>query len=565
MIGRLTETTSAVEVQDTTLSLDVVGRYLCSTWDEATGNGGGPFNAVVIGAGMFGAYCAEKLFRRGQAKNLRVLVLDAGPYLISEHVQNLSRIGLNVPGPISVDPGVPRERVWGLPWRSNQAFPGLAYCFGGRSLYWGGWSPRLTAADLAKWPGPAVAFLNANYPTVERETGVSPSTDFITGALFQALLGRAQAVAGGVANISGVEEAPLAVQGASPASGLFSFDKYSSAPILADAIREAAGSPDSTRRLFFVPRTHVIGLRNAGGAVTAIDVMTNGRAATLNLAPGCAVVLAASTVESTRLALDNFPTNLMGRNLMAHLRTNFVVRIQRNALAANLPAQLQTAALLVRGDTGQRRFHLQVTASASPNAASDALLFRMIPDVDLLDSTLAAQTANFVAITCRGIGEMAGDRLSPVPNANGSWINLSPFEADEFGRPRAWVNLVASQADLTLWDAMDSAALTLMQQIAGNAANIEYFYNSTWNAAPPTLAVMQQMRDGLGTTHHEAGTLWMGASQADSVTDTNGKFHHLANAYVAGPALFPALGSANPSLTALTLARQTAEAVVANA
>lgn len=41
-----------------------------------------------------------------------------------------------------------RELVWGLPWRGNVEFPGLAYCLDGKSLYWGGWCPRLTAADL---------------------------------------------------------------------------------------------------------------------------------------------------------------------------------------------------------------------------------------------------------------------------------------------------------------------------------------------------------------------------------------------------------------------------------
>ena len=76
---------------------------------------------------------------------------------------------------------------------------------------------------------------------------------------------------------------------------------------------------------------------------------------------------------------------------------------------------------------------------------------------------------------------------------------------------------------------------------------------------------MRQLRDGLGTTHHEAGTLWMGTSPNSSVTDLNGQLHHIRNAYVAGPALFPALGSANPSLTALALARQTASAVVSSA
>ena len=48
---------------------------------------------------------------------------------------------------------------------------------------------------------------------------------------------------GGVPTVDSVNDhdtgAPLSVQAAQPASGLFSFDKYSSAPILTEAIREA--------------------------------------------------------------------------------------------------------------------------------------------------------------------------------------------------------------------------------------------------------------------------------------------------------------------------------------
>jgi len=89
MINRLIESGQPVEVQDTNFTTDVIGRYICSTWDEAVNNGGVMFDAVVIGAGMFGAYCAEKIYRNA---NLRVLVLDAGSFLVSEHVQNLARI-----------------------------------------------------------------------------------------------------------------------------------------------------------------------------------------------------------------------------------------------------------------------------------------------------------------------------------------------------------------------------------------------------------------------------------------------------------------------------------------
>src|SRR5713101_9466630 len=153
MLSRLQDTGTPVSIQDTTLSLDVLGRYICNSWDEAVNNGGVQFDAIVIGSGMFGAYCAEKIYR---GANLRVLVLEAGPFLVSEHVQNLARIGLGSADATAVpdnasDPGT-RAVVWGIPWRSQVPFPGLAYCLGGRSLYWGGWSPRLTTVDLANWP-----------------------------------------------------------------------------------------------------------------------------------------------------------------------------------------------------------------------------------------------------------------------------------------------------------------------------------------------------------------------------------------------------------------------------
>lgn len=163
------------------------------------------------------------------------------------------------------------------------------------------------------------------------------------------------------------------------------------------------------------------------------------------------------------------------------------------------------------------------------------------------------------AITLRGIGEMAGDKNASNTNPATSWMDLSPFEVDEFGKRRAFVNLVTTADSLTLWNAMDQAAIQLAQTLAGSAANIEYFYDNAWHAAPPPAG---KVRDGLGTTHHEAGTLWMGTAPANSVTDLDGRFHHIQNAYAAGPAVFPALGSANPSLTAFTLARRTANAVV---
>jgi hypothetical protein len=172
-------------------------------------------------------------------------------------------VGLDVPAPITPasDPHVPRALVWGLPWRGNVDFPGLAYCAGGKSIYWGGWSPRLTSQDLLQWPTSVAAYLNYNYSDVESETGVVPATDFIFGELHSVLFPKVVAATPGISNIetsigsNGVEVAPLAVQGSPPVSGLFSFDKYSSLPLLIDAVREDvvnSGLNNANRRLFFV-------------------------------------------------------------------------------------------------------------------------------------------------------------------------------------------------------------------------------------------------------------------------------------------------------------------------
>ncbi len=283
---------------------------------------------------------------------------------------------------------------------------GQAYCIGGKSLYWGGWCPELLASDLSHWPPTVANYLTTNYALLEQQTGVDIKTDFIQGALFNLLKQRASTLlaGGSLPNVDTVEDPPLAVQGQAPASGLFSFDKYSSVNLLAESARDASAASDANRRLFVVPNAHVTKLNTSNGAVSSIDVFVNGVRHSLPIQANCAVILAAGTIESTRLALHSFPTSpgnpakeLMGRNLMAHIRSNIFVRIKRSALdpTHTLPNALQAAAMLVRGSTPQGKFHIQVTASADPDGNSDNLLYSMIPDIDLLDATLANQTRRF--------------------------------------------------------------------------------------------------------------------------------------------------------------------------
>ena len=463
----------------------------------------------------------------------------------------------------SADPGTPREIVWGLPWRGNVEFPGLAYCTGGKSLYWGGWCPRLTSADLAGWPATVATWLAGNYSTVESETGVVPDTDFIFGALQAALFPAVTAAAATVPGLTGVQRPPLAVQGSPPVSGLFGYDKYSGVPLLADAIRRdvrEAHHPTPPGGCSSCPGRTSSRCIPAAAGCTPSRSTSRGVRRFLAISPGAVVVLAASAIETTRLALHSFPTSLMGRNLMAHVRSDFAVRIARSALP-QLPGPVETAAMLVRGEVATGRFHLQLTASTSLGG-SDDLLFKMIPDIEELAAHTTALDPDWIPVTLRGIGEMTGDRTGAVPDPSRSWIDLSPFETDEYGVPRAYVHLVAAPGDVATWAAMDAAAIQLAQAVAGAPDRIQYFWDDQWRTQPfPANRPFPDWHRGLGTTYHESGTLWMGDDPASSVTDTVGRFHHVSNAYACDQSILPTVGSANPVLTGLALAKRVAEAL----
>ncbi|MCB4824199.1 MULTISPECIES: family 16 glycoside hydrolase [Roseicella] len=576
------------DFQQTAFAHDLVGRYVCSTWDEAvTGNGGAPFDAVVVGAGMFGGYCADKLYRFGDEGNLRILVLDAGALLVTTHLQNLPKIGLNAPGARVVrtnaeDPGT-QNVVWGFPWHSDRAFPGLAYCVGGRSVFWGGWAPRLVADDLKRWPDEVRKHLlddaAENYVFVEQEIGVAEPTDYLETDFSKVVRAAFAAAIPGL-KLALEDNTPLAIQGQAPDGALFSFDKYSSANLLIDALRDDVArrwtlNDNSRRRIMLVPRTQVTGLQTDGtGRVRRIEVRENGVQRFLRagqeLVEDPVVVLAAGTIETTRLALASFPADGMGANLMAHLRSNTVVRVRRSALGLPpKPAELETAAFLLRGSVkvgGEpRQFHIQVTCAPSEGTDAEGNLFTAIPDLDHLQDLKASQNPNWVVVILRGIGEMEGDRTIAPPDGPKdlarSWMNLAKDadQRDQFGMPRAWVNLVDTPGDRQVWQAMDKAAADTARALAKNKPeDLQWFYDGGWKSGdePPPDG---KVRDNIGSTHHEAGTLWMGPPGA-GLTDADGRFHHVGNAYVAGPALFPTVGSANPSLTALALARKTARA-----
>lgn len=599
-----------ITTPDTLFTHDIMGRYLANTLGEALASADAgvfpnarPFDVFVIGGGSFGAALAEQVFDFDTARRHRVLVLEAGPFTLPGHVQNLPPMSAPLGPPPAMtlaelrglwsaaNPGQPvpallppRHEVWGLAWHSlaganaadpkDKRFPGLAYCIGGRSLFWGGWSPRLIASEFAGWPAAVAADLNTRlYAVAERQLGTDATNDFINGPLHDELRARLFANRAGIASAVGIGaagdlEAPLAVQSTATLSGFFPSNKFSSVPLLLQAVRSdvgRSGGDDSQRRLMVVPRCHV---RSLGlGPNNRVDTIRTNQG-DLPVGPNAIVCIALGTVESTRLALLSFPnTNgRIGRNLMAHLRSNTTIRIPRADFPPTLPSALQASALFVKGRQGAAgpHFHLQITGTGVRGDISDAEveLNQTIPNIDLLDQIRNALAQpggdNFVVVTIRGIGEMSPDHAGTGPSS----IRLDP-EADENGVQRAIVTLGLTAADQALWNAMDAAAqqaaVALATAVGGGVSpGLQYFNPGTgqWQAAPIT------QRDGLGSTHHEGGTLWMGTDPATSVTDTVGRFHEVTNAFAAGPALFPVVGSPNPMLGGVALVRRAAEALL---
>ena len=121
-----------IPTEDTTFTRDVLGRYVCNTFNEAlvtvdpaaraaaglsTRGDLRPFDFIIIGGGTFGAALAEHLWFRSTNRSERILVLDGGPFLLPEHVQNLPALGLNPPGPRKDH--LLLNEVWGLAWNTS--------------------------------------------------------------------------------------------------------------------------------------------------------------------------------------------------------------------------------------------------------------------------------------------------------------------------------------------------------------------------------------------------------------------------------------------------------------
>lgn len=604
------------DVQETSFALDAVSRFVCNTIDEAIEAqqlGGFGFDVVVIGSGMYGGFTAAKIYEKGKRQSPggrpRVLVLESGPFLISQHFQNLTRMGaffqlVNRPVVDDNQSFLTQIDYAGGPL---QGMSPHHRCVGGKSLFWGGWAPPLSNTDgqddLSHWPEEVRDFLLSadGYEMIARQIGTQETGDYVNGELMDQLRAIAEQVvaSGSVDHLTRVVDAPIAVQAQGPVSGLFAMDKFSSLPLLLDSIRddaESSGGFNGNRHLFLVPNTQVLRIETTEGRATSLllavrepsrDPNAPGmiqRIVRFGLSGGAVVCLAGNTINSTRLALNSFRKppeigrDLTGKNLMAHVRGNYSWRIRKSALQLPADSDLATSTLHVEGRVpvgvpANRlgRFHFQFYAVRSDNDNYEEYLYRLLPNIEDLDDVRRAVDStnmdDWIVVGIRTCGETFGDRDADPGARESSVISVNPFggpgddvyfdgDGREIRVPKVFVALIQRSPDATVRTAQKNAAFAFV------AALVKKPPEAALSTSNHDLQFIGGSEDGIGTTYHESGTLWLGDDPDSSVTDVHGHLHHVTNAFCVDQSLFPTVGSANPVPTGLALSNMVAAHIV---
>ena len=149
-----------------------------------------------------------------------------------------------------------------------------------------------------------------------------------------------------------------------------------------------------------------------------------------------------------------------------------------------------------------------------------------------------------LAIADRGISVIAHCEQRPMRQSR---ISLDAARVDRFGDPIAELNWVVDEQ-------------LQMKSLQSFAVHLRRFLELTADAeliADPALESGDvRLLSGASDSYHQCGGARMGTSPANGVVDAGCKVFGTRNLYVAGAAVFPCASFANPTYTAMALARR---------
>ena len=528
---------------------DPVATYYFKTLEQVRTT---EYDIVIVGGGAVGSAVLHRLVTEPGPRRPRVLVLEKGSFLLPEHVQNL-------------DPRYQRLMMDAVarPWRrapdtTYDLAPQIPY-LGGRAQFWSTWIPQPTAAQMPDWPTPVTEDLQDYWDSAKQFLGAVLPSDM--GAQFShfqpQLIEQLKKKLYTIAHFPEQIQAPeLQVELASrDTTSSLHYRKFSPVPLLIGLATSYPGDVD------IVTGCEVHEIRHTAdgfpGQRRATELSTS--QGLLKLGSTTDLVLANGIVEPTGLLLDSFGDALpdfAGTNFGGHVASWFSVRVPRSAWKGLEGKGLQVGCLYLRGRVGQpdlpepRDFHIHLMGASNPEPATAVPdLYRLIPDSFDQEFLQQLTDADHIGFLVHCLGEWR----SKPKDANGSTVTVDHGEAV--------LKIKPTEADTDLRTIMDESAQRMVREILAQDVpvdQIQYWHpaqNGTpggWEKTIPP----GRLKDALV---HESGTLWMGATPEDSVTDVNCRLHQVSNVYVGGAATFPTSGSWNPTLTAVALGQRLAD------
>ncbi len=259
---------------------------------------------------------------------------------------------------------------------------------------------------------------------------------------------------------------------------------------------------------------------------------------------GKAYVLAANAIETPKLMLmsvsEAFPKGVgnssdqVGRNLCDHpiqlswALTKDKIYPYRGPLSTSGIESLRDGAF--RKDRGGFRVQISNDGWNWPTGGAGTIAQTLASEKKLFGKKLAA------AVKDRGQREIQlASLIEQLPDASNRVI---PSEMkDALGIPRPELHYALGEYEKKGMEAAKKAHDQVFQQLG--CTEIQH----------------RDEHEGAG---HIMGTVRMGADQASSVVDADGRSHDHKNLYVVGASVFPSVGTANPTLTIAALALKTA-------
>lgn len=470
-------------------------------------------DCLVIGSGTSGVTTAIELAERG----LKVAILEAGPLVLTEHVGS---------GPFAnredIVPQIHDLVRFGTVWTSEKDLPAAQArtaktnnnawsIVGGRTVFWGGCTPRFRDEDFADWPYDADE-MRSWYLRAEQLIGMSggegdnAAPPFMTHAAQERLLARLTS--------SGIPatHAPLCIDTRAVQGGRMSLGFDSSVSRLLRCPH--FGRIENGARLSLAAETEVLQLTHDGKVVSAVTVRD--RTGQTFAISARHFVLAGGCMQSTRLAMASGLADvdpLVGRYMGDHLFRQAVLE---------LPEALREKSLYIFiPPTKDRPFHAQLQG-----------MFQ-----ETWYSPLHA--------TCY----LDGD-------ANGRYVLFYCFgisKAEEAGR-MVLCGDGKAKTDYCIVNDRSPGDTKTLAEMAQFTADVAAGLGGT---------VVRTEENAAGSALHEFGGLRMGRDQASSVTDPDGRFWRIANLSCADAAIWPHQGSANSYLTITAVALRNASRLAA--